>query len=352
VPRFLLIEGECDSSSLGLARRALGEAVLDLASLIATVANGAVDAPQLDRAYDISPGADARQFYKNFGLTFDSRDRRSRPSPLSPTLAFVNAVREHPERERILRTVRQYRLALSYWPQGLETLALAHLYMGVEALSKALLRDELRASGDTKEALAVKWVLTENERGRLDSSLVAHARRRLIFKGDDATFEKARAASDGFEHGFEDLSEVDALATEVRDATARYLREATLRLAFSRAVPPEVLNSPYDFVIRAGPATFEAFAELYGRVERLAPIGQRHPDLQVRMMSPEVKKTSPGKMEVRHSWFATWRLGEGTRGSTPQYAVEPTPGRENDPTAKPVATEHKYLGREGRLDEP
>jgi len=351
VPRLLVIEGDCDSGSLGLARRTLSEAALDLASLIATLANGAVDAPQLDRAYDISAGPEPHQLYKNFGMTFDTRERRSRRSPLLPMLAFVNAVRSHRDRERLLRTVRQYRLALSYWPQGLETLALAHLYMGVEALSKALLRDELERTGETQDVLAERWELSQPEREHMERSLVSQARRRLLFMGDEETHRKARAASDGFEHGFKTLNEVDALATEVRDATARYLREAALRLAFRGAVPPELLDSPYDYVLRSGPPTFEAFAELYGPVERLAPAGQRHPDLQVEMMTPEMWRTTPGKMAVRHSWVATWRLGEGTTASDPRFVVEPTPVRKDDPTTKPITTESKYLGREGSLDE-
>src|SRR5207249_11586218 len=106
---------------------------------------------------------------------------------------------------------------------GREITCLAHLYMGVEALTKAVLREHLRRTGGSEDQLLVDWQV---ERKRLDSEI----RRRLIFQGDEHCFSKARAVSDGFEHGFPDFSEMRKPAYDVIVKTAEYLRRAIIEL--------------------------------------------------------------------------------------------------------------------------
>lgn len=349
IPGLLTIEVEGQAEAMGLAMRSFIEAALDVAAVLAVAANATVDAPQLERAYDITPGAAERGFYKNFRLHFSERERRVREAPTAQTTALLKVLSQHADSGRLLRSARQYRLALTYWEPGLETLALAHLWMGVEALVDVALRQELSSRQITEETLASDWALTEVERSaRLHSNLVSHARRRIIFQGDDATHAKARNASDGFEHGFRDLPEVDALSSEVKTLTAKYLRQATLRLALGTTDSLNaLLGEPYNFILHAGPSTFELRAALVGDVENLAPAGLEHPDVEFDNLSPTVRKVDGG-IEVRYEGFARWQLGDGVYAKKNMRIVaESTPTRDQDPTTKPMRIDIVRLPREG-----
>src|SRR5437867_2560548 len=119
LPGLLVLQAESVADSMGPASRALVEAALDVASVLTFTANATVDAPQLERAYDITAGAQGRDFYKNFGLHFSDRERRVREVPAAETGALLDALVHHECRNRILRAARQYRLALTYWEPGL-----------------------------------------------------------------------------------------------------------------------------------------------------------------------------------------------------------------------------------------
>jgi hypothetical protein len=136
----------------------------------------------------------------------------------------VKALAAHPERARLLRTTVQYVEALRSWSPGREITCLAHLYMGVEALTKAVVREHLRRTGGSEDQLLIDWQV---DRKRLDSEI----RRRLIFQGDEHCFSKARAVSDGFEHGFTDFSEMRKLTfSAARNGPGAILRSSsTLR---------------------------------------------------------------------------------------------------------------------------
>jgi hypothetical protein len=338
LPRLLVIQAEGVTGSFGLAQRALIESALDVASILACASNATIDAPQLERAYDITPGAHHRDFYKNFGLHLSERERRVREVPLVEATSLFDAVAQHVDRDRIVRATRQYRLALTYWESGLETLALAHLYMGIEAIAEAALRRELSLRGMDEGTLAEEWQLPKEELGkRLHSNLVSHARRRIVFQGDEQTHKKARDASDGFEHGFKDVSDVDALSREVRTTTARYLRESILRVTLHEGPVLQVLLSPpLDFVLHAGPPTFELRAELLGDVEMLAPPGLDHPDVVFEALPIDVRRVEDGQFQVLHRGFGEWQLGDGVRADKMRIISESTPTSEDDPSTRPV----------------
>jgi hypothetical protein len=82
----------------------------------------------------------------------------------------------------------------------------------------------LAATGLNPAELARKWGIDLKE-------LDGEVRRRRIFQGDGASARKARDASDGLEHAFLDFGKVRELASETRDETARYVREAIFEFA-------------------------------------------------------------------------------------------------------------------------
>jgi hypothetical protein len=116
--------------------------------------------------------------------------------------------------------MQQYWIALRNWLPGREVLALAHLYMGMEALTKAALRRERTKHGCTSDQALVK------ELGIEKKELDGFVRRETLFQGDGETYRAAKAASDGFEHGFLSLADVHSLASQARDRTGELLRMA------------------------------------------------------------------------------------------------------------------------------
>jgi hypothetical protein len=78
---------------------------------------------------------------------------------------------------------------------------------------------EVVRQGTSRPALAHQWGVTTsvlNNEGRL----------RLLFKGDAATHQGARDASNAYEHGEPDFGAINMRSERCRDTTIGYLREA------------------------------------------------------------------------------------------------------------------------------
>ena len=116
--------------------------------------------------------------------------------------------------------------------------------------------------------------------GRGEKSLDPEVRHRLLFRGNQEYFNKAKQASDGFEHGFLDFSKIRTHARETRDTVAEYLRSAILDLTgddegkIVAVRGGRICNVLGEFpVVKA----FRGF--LLGEGPRLAAEGQEYPML-------------------------------------------------------------------------
>ena len=219
VPRELWIEVRGKGPSLNEAVTALAGMAASLLPVLALVTNAAIHDPVVHLAYEDTPGVSQWEFFQAFvpdekGFPFVGRRVDS-----AAVIALLHAIGRHPGRERIERAMGQYQFALLHWVHGQETLALAHLFIGMEALTKVFLRRECDRRGLTDEELAASF---EIEKKHLDP----YIRSTLLFKGNNTCLKRAKEASDGFEHGFLDYNRIHTLAMEVRDQTATYLREA------------------------------------------------------------------------------------------------------------------------------
>ena len=116
------------------------------------------------------------------------------------------------EGARITRGLHQYELALREWYIGGEWLALSHLYMAVETLTKSVIRKTLADLDISEEELAQRLDVVTNdpERPGWRKVLEERARRQLVFHGDTDTYATAKGASDGIEHGFMEIDEACA----------------------------------------------------------------------------------------------------------------------------------------------
>lgn len=258
----------------------------------------------------------------------------------------MKALAAHPERQRLLRATVQYVEALRSWRLGHEITCLAHLYMGIEALTKAALREHLRKSGRSEDEAAVEWGVDEPDRLQRRKRIDGEARRRLIFRGDEECFTKARKVSEGFEHGYSDFSDMRKPAREVIVKTAEYLRRATIELIgiepplIERALGPKYKDA-------RGPLNLVRYMRgtLIGKPEQLAAKDQLYPLFEWRTKLKTVRIGENGVYGFEPDETLTAKIGEDVKfhptafevwdGSTikpaepapapPAAPVEPTP---------------------------
>jgi hypothetical protein len=216
---------------------------LTSAALIATFVELCVNASlgelELELVYDVTPASDRHEFTQSFQFDWPLVPVPGRKIDIDVVHAVLKSFHDHVEQPRIIRALAQYSEALKRWRPFHGLLCVAHLYMCVEALTKAVLRDHCRKVGKSEEELIQEWGI---ERRQLDSEV----RRRLIFCGDNTCYTKAVDTSNAFEHGFEDLGSIQQQAKEVVVPTASYLMKAILDLLnLDDAIRDRLLRSEY-----------------------------------------------------------------------------------------------------------
>jgi hypothetical protein len=242
VPRELWIEVRgATAAEFDATINAYARAAHSFLGFIALSANAAVEDPEVKIAFDNTAGRDERPYFAQFVPEARGVPLPGRSIDGNATAAFLDCFNGHSEFDRLIRAVEQYRTALVNWRPGREILALAHLFMGMEALTKVALRQELETEQLSNPAeLATLW-------GIDIKALDGEVRRRILFRGDAETAAKAKKASDGFEHGYLPAVDIRQLATAARDKTAEYLRTAILDLAGAGdELRTTLTRSPYD----------------------------------------------------------------------------------------------------------
>lgn len=237
VPRELAFHFEIEADHLDEAIAIGAEAASWLRPVIAFATNAEVGEPRIHVAYELQPssaeGLQFVQFHRNF--RDDDPPQRGRFIDNAHAEAVVAAVGGEDE-QRLWRCLSQYAFALEHWTFGSEFLALNHLWIGVENLSKATLRHMCRSSGKSEQELATSYNLdTEDRNWKRD--LLTAIRQQSIFQGDQETHRLAKLVSDGFEHGFSPANEIQSEAAEVCHKVFDYLRRAVLDVL---RVPAEI----------------------------------------------------------------------------------------------------------------
>ncbi len=123
----------------------------------------------------------------------------------------------HPEFPPRLGTLT----ALDNWFIGGEPLALVHLYMSAETLEKAVVSKMCRDRNVSEDELAGQLEVPKK-------ALWPHVRREVIFRGDTTSYDEAKSASDGLEHGSMPLGQIHETSRGVVLTAFGYLREAIL----------------------------------------------------------------------------------------------------------------------------
>lgn len=232
LPRELWIELRGHADNIDQAVGQYSAVARLLAVLAAFVANTRVGTVDVHLAYDSTEDHHERQFLETFlpdelGGVTDGRPIR---------VHLLNAVSHgyftmNPEHHgRLNLVLHHYQLALRNWYFGAEWLALAHLYMAVEALTYPTLAKLKADRGLSDEDFAKAVGVGVPDKSRLKRELEVWCRREVIFQGDNQTYSQARKASDGLEHGFLEMTEIAKRAIAVADKTFRYVRHAIVKL--------------------------------------------------------------------------------------------------------------------------
>jgi hypothetical protein len=313
VPREMWIEvrGEAEGAELLDVIGAYANAAAQFLPLLSFSANAWVGDAEPKIAFDATPTATERRHFSNFvSEEVGVLPRPGRNVDVAATAALALAVIDHPETDRLRRAIAQYAMALGHWKMGHETMALAHLYIGMEALTPAALRRERDRTSLDNDALAVHYGIEERRQGSRITKLHAAVRRQGLFQGDDEATTKAREASDGFEHGFLDFAKVRTLAAEVRDRAARYLRAAVLDISEVDAAVRATLEAPpYDKPLRSFISRY-MWGTLLGEAEDMAAPDQAYPGLKWSSRLKEFRREEDGTYTVTPEETMTMSFNE------------------------------------------
>jgi hypothetical protein len=220
------------------------------------------------------------------------------------TLALYSTARGTQE-QRLERAAVQYELALRRYQSWERPIALGHLYMGVEALTKAMIRYECDRLNKSEVELAGDYGIDAND-SKLGHKLEVFIRRDVIFQGDADTYNAARKASDGLEHGYADWEEIWKVPEAVFPRAATLFREAILRaLKLPENAFKRLVAAPFDSYVEQGaPIAFEASAPV-------TEIDLRATDFKI----ANVQRVQIGSSfdEARGEYSFTYRLEAGPK---------------------------------------
>lgn len=266
------------------------QAGLLLQPLLALSANASIGHPEIELGFETTLGISERDFFQQYvPPESTSALRAGRLIDVQATLSFMESISKSSHRERLMRAMAQYQISLANWTLGGSILAVAHLWMAVEALTKVRVRVEM-ARRNLKEQAELA-----NELGVEINKLDSTIRRNFIFRGDSDCYSNALKASDGFEHGFSAVDTLRHLTSSVRDKTAEYVRREIFDLSDTpQDVAQRLLASPYSEPQGPGVLAKYFFGKLVGTGESLAKDGNEYPILQwkqtINSTSPNVSK--------------------------------------------------------------
>lgn len=312
VPGHLWIEIVGQAASLKECIAPFANASLELLPAFALSANASIGHPEVELAFESGPDCEKREYFQNYVPLERQVPHSARSVNTSATIALLSAMHGSPRRERLARAVNQYALALSHWRLGFETLTLAHLWMALEALTPVAIEKEMKRLGlSTKPELASALGLTL-------SNLDVTARRDWLLAGEADCYKEAKAASDGFEHGFGSFPDMRQAATKHRRRIAALIRSAIFDLAELDGESASILKEPpFDQPLGHWPLATYLWGELVGKGSDLAAPESAYPFVRVK---PQVAQGVPGgPLNLQYTFTA--ELGPGITFSPKRVEV-------------------------------
>jgi hypothetical protein len=314
IPRELTFEVYLEATDADAAVAQAGAIASGLAALVSFAVNAFVPAAEPFLAYEVAPGLTRRRFWQRHVTFQQGVPRPSRMLKEELLFPLLQAFFASPHAGRIGRAASQYHVALSHWTTAGRPLALAHLYMALEALTPVVeerARDRLGLA--TKEDHARHRGVDVSQRNWI-SVLEGWVRRDLLCRGDSVTYKAAREASNGFEHGFMDLPKYRAAAEQYARPLMNYVREAVLDLLdVGEPMRTEVNGKrPID----VSPIWHAVTGELHGKVEAprlLAEANQPFPYADWHITLDDNWRLPDGRLRMTPRMHLTAHIAEGVQ---------------------------------------
>lgn len=281
--------------------------------IIAFSVNACMGILEPELVIDVSPDTEEHEFLHSFVEAtplITIPNRRIDPKLVN---AMIACLVEHNDRARLQRGMNQYTEALGSWHPGRELMCLAHLYMGIEAITKAVLRTHSATTGKSGVELATEWGV---ERKNVESE----TRRRLIFREDDSCYKTAKKVSDAFEHGFQDYGQIRKPAMAVLVKTAEYLRLSILEsLGMERSLVERALSHESP----RGPLKLVKYikGKFRGKAEDLPQAGEAFPRIECQSTLKSVSLDAGGKYAAEVEDKRTLFAGDGVQMGVTRYEV-------------------------------
>lgn len=278
--RELLLEVNCRALDVSDALTRATEVASGLAMLLSFAANAHVGMPTPCVAFESQPGLGRRRYWQGMVSLESGIPPLKRHLDSKLLVPFIQAVLTSTERDRAVRAIGQYDIALQYWTTLTRSLALTHLYMALEALGPATERAERVRLGLPDMRAHARYRNVDLQRSNWKEVLLGWVRRDVICNGDKHTYDTARKASDGFEHSSKDFTFLRAAAETASAALMDYVRcgilslldlPETTRDRFAKALP-----------LDSSAVRLALHGELTGAVQnpdQLGQNGQRYPDV-------------------------------------------------------------------------
>ena len=230
LPHELIITVDLLAEDAEVALREAGSIGSGISAMLSFAVNAFVATPAPHVAFESAVGLERRSFWQR-------QAQLREPTTLTPSrlldkellYAFMSSVFASSEASRLIRAISQYQVALSHWSTSGKPLALAHLYMALEALGPVALRRQLARTGLEEKAYA-ESIGVNVARGNWKEVMLGWVRRDGLCEKDRTTYDAARKASDGFEHASMDLPTYRAAANEHAPALLGYVRRGILDL--------------------------------------------------------------------------------------------------------------------------
>jgi hypothetical protein len=144
IPRSIWIEIRGSAASLNEAINIFSNAGLTLAQYFSFCANAPIGELEAEIAFDNTPTKkEKREYFQQFLLDENIRPYMGRYLDIPSAENVLSAIMKHQDHERLHRAMVHYVHAIKHWKPGKDIFSLAHLYMGMEALTPVALRQYL-----------------------------------------------------------------------------------------------------------------------------------------------------------------------------------------------------------------
>jgi len=290
VPQGIWAFGEGTGRDLRDAEDRIRQRVDDVVAVLSFLSNAATEEPSVEMVYDITPGKQQHEALFSSEVDHYATPPATLRRPPNCLPQCLKSLIEHESSERLWRGVSSYVAALRSWRKGHEPIALAFLYMAMEALT-VIARKPLFEQHGGVEGLAAAWDIDKKQ---VDGEI----RKRVLFAGNVELYRKAKLASDSMEHGFGTMEAIADIAEQQVEELAELVRTYLVHELFPPGTLRKVLLSPaFKKPLGCVPARLLLRGTLQGNAPELRHPNQ-HPSIQFRAGPASVQQADGADWEV------------------------------------------------------